>query len=172
MEWSYLTSEPFKLRYVLAAHFVRACPDVIEIGGYKTPIDYYLTGYHTSVTVLDPLIQVYSGKYLNGKACYVQHLPIPFQDYNNYPPKDYGLVIIGMEIHGELVALYELVARSAVTVIEFASDFAPACEQYIALRLATKRKPKLNLKLDLGGNDFGDLTGSWQPRTRREMHVL
>ena len=172
MEWAYLTSPAFQLRYVLAAHFVHACPDVVEIGGYKTPIDKFLTGYHTSVTALDPLVQFYSGKYLNGKPCYVQHLPIPFQDYNNYPLKDYGLIALGMHIQGELGVLYELVMRSAVTVVEFASDFTPACEQYIALCLATKRKPRLNLKLDLNGNDFGDLTGSWHARTLREMHVL
>jgi hypothetical protein len=53
----YLDSRAFFTRYVLAAHFVRDCRAIVEIGGAATPIDRFLTGARESVLILDPLIR-------------------------------------------------------------------------------------------------------------------
>ena len=55
MNWPYLELEPFKIRSVLAAHFLKDCSEIVELGGYKTPISDFVTG--KKVTVLDKLLE-------------------------------------------------------------------------------------------------------------------
>src|SRR5262249_41870450 len=101
-EWKYLESRAFATRYVLAAHFVRACRFVIEVGGSATATDHFLTGAHDGVLVLDPLARERSADVLNGRPCSVAHVRARFQDVDWHIPAgaDYGLVMLGLEIQG------------------------------------------------------------------------
>jgi hypothetical protein len=177
-EWKYLESRAFTTRCVLAAHFVRSCRSVVEIGGAKTSIDRFLTGPHDGVLVLDPLITERHADTLNGCPCPVSHVRARFQDVEwHIPPKaDYGLVMLGFEIQGmeppHYAMLYQLVDRARVTVIEFPPSWAPSREQFDMVVAHTQTKVTFQGKLDLEGNDFGDLRNSWPPRCDRKLYVL
>jgi hypothetical protein len=177
MQWGYLRSEAFSVRNVLAAHFVRDCPTVIEIGGWHTPIDRYLTGHQSSVVVVDPFIREATRDELNGRPCCVRHVRARFQDLGwTVRAPDYGLVILGLDLEGlsgdDEQALFELVRRARTTVIEFPTSWDPSREQYARLLAATSVDELVGARIDLAGNDFGDLTNSWPPRVERELHVL
>lgn len=173
-EWTYLTSEAFQTRYVLAAHFVKDCANIIEVGGYKTPITTFLTGKHDSVLVLDPLTEPYEAHMLYGRIGSVSHIPIGFGEavINIENLGNYGLVMLGMAIRDDHAKLFDLVKRAAVVVIEFPPDFEPSAKLFHAIISTTGRKIALQLGLDMTGNDFGDLSNSWHPRCQRMMYVL
>ena len=40
---NYLLSEGARCRYVIAAHYLRGCRRVVEIGGFKTPVTGFMT---------------------------------------------------------------------------------------------------------------------------------
>eukprot|EP00961_Rhodomonas_salina_P040459 543370-Rhodomonas_salina.2 len=80
-EHNFYEHDAFKSRYVLAAHHLRSCRNIVEVGGYRTPITKFLTSNHESVTVVDPYIKPYVSDTLNGALCKVQHLPLLFQEY-------------------------------------------------------------------------------------------
>jgi hypothetical protein len=177
-EWKYLESRAFSTRYVLAAHFVSACRSIIEIGGAKTPIDQFLTGAHDSVLVLDPFIRESYTNHLNDIPCQVSHVRARFQDVDWHipPTAEYGLVMLGLEIQGltpqQYEVLYDLVNRATVTVIEFPTSWAPSREQFEMIEKNTRTKITFQARLNLEGNDFGNLENSWPPRCDREIHVL
>lgn len=176
--WKYLHTEAFSSRSVLAAHFVRDCRAVIEIGGAKTSIDNFLTGTHEDVIVLDPFIAEASSQTLNGRDCRVRHVPLRFQDveWRIERPQEYGLVMLGLELQGltaeDYQALYKLVENAKVTVIEFSPSWGPSRAQYEQIRQHTKTRLRFTAELDLNGNDLGDLQFSWPPRCDRQIHVL
>jgi hypothetical protein len=178
IEWRYLRSPAFSVRNVLAAHFVRDCPTVVEIGGWRTPIDRYLTGPHSAVVVVDPAIPDATRDALNGAPCHVRHARAGFQDLRLevLREREYGLVLLGLDLvdltEGDEQLLFELVRGARTTVIEFASTWGPTCEQYARILAACGVEELVRTRIDLDGNDFGDLTNSWQPRTQRALHVL
>jgi hypothetical protein len=177
-EWKYLESRAFATRYVLAAHWVKSCRSVIEIGGSRTSIDSFLTGSHDSVLVLDPFIREFHGDTLRGRPCDVSYVRARFQDVDWHLPAgtDYGLVMLGLEIQGleayHYQVLYQLINQARVTVIEFPPSWDPSREQFDQIRNNTKTNVAIRIKLDLEGNDFGDLSNSWPPRCHREIYVL
>jgi dienelactone hydrolase len=176
--WKYLESPAFASRYVLAAHHVRACPLVIEIGGSATSIDQFLTGDHESVLVLDPFLRESYADSLRGRPCRVARVRARFQDVDWHVPPEaaYGLVMLGLEIQRmephQYEVLYRLVTGAPVTVIEFPPSGPPSREQFEPIRRNTRTRLTFQARLDLEGNDFGDLSNSWPPRCDRALYVL
>jgi hypothetical protein len=176
--WKYLESRAFSTRYVLAAHFLRSCRSVVEIGGSATPIDAFLTGAHESVLVVDPLIREGYSDTLRGRACRVAHVPARFQDVDWVIPDgaDFGLVMLGLEIQGmephHYETLFRLVNQAKVVVIEFPPSWPASVEQFEKIRAETRTRVGYHAVLDLSDNDFGDLGNSWPPRCIREVYVL
>ena len=176
--WSYLEGRAFWLRYVLAANFVKDCSAVIEIGGAKTPVDLFLTGDHNSVIVLDPFISESYSNTLHGRPCSVSHIRARFQDVDWLipPGTGYALVMLGLEIQGmeshHYNVLYELINQAKVTFIEFPTSWDSSRQQFERIKINTQTKITFHAKLDLQGNDFGDLQNSWPPRCDREVYVL
>jgi hypothetical protein len=82
-----------------------------------------------------------------------------------------GLEIQGLEPHHYEV-LYQLVNQAKVTVIEFPTSWDPSREQFEMISNNTRTKVTLQTRLDLEGNDLGNLENSWPPRCDREIHVL
>jgi len=87
------------MRQVFAAHFMRDCPHVLEIGGHIRPVTPYLTHHPLSVTSADPKAEAYEADELNGRQCHVRHIQAKFQqiDYH-YQPGSYGLVMLGYSL--------------------------------------------------------------------------
>jgi hypothetical protein len=175
LQWRYLRSEAFSVRNVLAAHFVRDCPTVIEIGGWETPIDRYLTGAHDAVVVVDPLIRDATR---DGHGGTVHHVRARFQDleWHVSREREYGLVILGLDLEGltaeDESELFGLIDGAKAVVIEFPTSWEPSREQYARMRASTNVEEHVSTALDFGGNDFGDLTNSWPPRVERQLRVL
>jgi methyltransferase family protein len=177
-EWKYLSAGCFQSRNVLAAHFLKDCPTVVEIGGWRNSIDRFLTGRHRAVLVVDPLIRDHTRGELNGAPCRVRHIGARFQDlwWQIIRPGEYGLAMLGLDMEGlsdaDTRVLWDLIDNAKTTVVEFPTSWAASRTQYDHLRAHTHVCERIRIALDLSNNDFGDLTNSWPARTDREMHVL
>ena len=128
----HLSGPATAVRQVLAAHFLRDCPHVIEIGGHLRPMTAYLTHHPQSVLVVDPKSDPYDADELNGEPCRVRHVARKFQELSyDYPPRSYGLVMLGLSLKpfgsrnplGDL--LFLLVDHAKLVVI----DYSPALER-------------------------------------------
>ena len=176
--WKYLDSEAFSTRSVIAAHFLRDCPLVIEIGGGGTTIDGFLTARHQRVVVVDPLVREQPAGKLGDDRSSVRYIRARFQDleWRINQSKRYGLVMLGLELQGlnddDRRALYTLVNEARTTVIEFPTSWQPSCDQFKDICDNTRIQECFTCKLDLSGNPVGDLENSWPPRFDREIHIL
>jgi hypothetical protein len=177
-EWKYLESPAFATRYVLAAHFVRNCRTVVEIGGSKTPIDQFLEGSHDAILVIDPLISERHQETWQGQSCPVSYLRARFQDLEwTIPPEaDFGLVMLGLEFQGmqpeHWQMLFQLIERARVTVIEFPMSWETSRVQFQMICANTRTQIVYRAGLELAGNNFGNLENSWPARTDRTFFVL
>lgn len=136
------------LRQVLAAHAVRGCADVVEIGGAGLPITGFITHRPRSVTVVDPKIPAFEAQSLNGAPCAVRHLAAKLQEVRVAPADGYALVLLGLSLKsfGDGAAttphLLALAKSAGVLVIDYALDLQRALDQIDAL-VATRRAPPL-----------------------------
>jgi len=127
-DFSYLNAEALRTRQVLAAHFMRGCCHVLEIGGGENPISNHVHGV-ARVTVVDPVIRpLVAVRHLpEGGMLDVRHVAMRIEDYEPDEPAD-GLVMLGFEGEGhcDLDVVCRLIEQAAVTVIEASSNHAPA----------------------------------------------
>lgn len=166
-EWKYLYSDAFKIRYVVAAHFLRDCPLVVEIGGYKTPISGFLKPGIKSV-VIDPKTDPYEDQF-------TKHIKDHFQNVKLELSEPYGVAILGIEIHlqpEQWESLYEFLRKSQKVVVEVPVEHPPSVNQFEQILLNTGLKIKVAVKMDLSDNDFGDLTDSAPPKCKRNVYLL
>lgn len=136
----HLAGQASAVRQVLAAHFLRNCPHVIEIGGHMNPITAYLTHHPRSVLSIDPKTPPCESDELNGRPCRVRHVARKFQQIAYpYAPFSYGLVLLGFSLKpfgvrescGEL--LFHLVDNARVTVIDYSEGLDRAISQLPAI---------------------------------------
>jgi hypothetical protein len=180
-EWAYLSSVPFQSRYALAAWQVADIHDIVEIGGYRTPITQFLRGAHRTVTVLDPHIAPHQAESLNGAPCRVRHAACFFQDWADWP-KDYALVMLGLDLE-----LYEIsrarrrkvleqftpvVGGAKRIVMEIPQDWAPSRWLGAWIEKTTGYNRTMDVILDIRGDLGVDLSRSWPPIRRRRVIVL
>lgn len=144
------------MRQVFAAHFMRDCPHILEIGGHIRPITPYITHHPLSVTSVDPKTEAYEASELNGQQCHVRHIPAKFQqiDYH-YQPGSYGLVLLGYSLKpfgrkdplGDL--LFSLIENAKTVVIEYAPELERAASQvpHIVSRPAVTIRGQFDLNL-------------------------
>ena len=124
------------MRQVFAAHFMRDCPHVLELGGHETPVTGFLTHQPLSVLSVDPKTPAYQADMLNGKPCDVRHVSKKFQELQyDYAPGSYGLVLLGYSLKpfgsrdplGAL--LFSLIDNARTVVIEYAPELERASSQ-------------------------------------------
>jgi len=162
------------IRQVLAAHFVRDCPHIVEIGGHIRPITGYLTHRPLSVLSVDPKTPAHEAEELNGRPCRVRHVPRKFQEVEyDYAPGSYGLVLLGYSLKpfgsreplGQL--LYSLIDNARVVVIEYPPELERASSQVPAIVC----RPNLNIhcSVELTLDDEA-IAGS--PFAKRRFYVL
>jgi hypothetical protein len=146
------------LRQVFAAHFLRDCEHVLEIGGHIRPVTGYLTHHPLSVTSIDPKTVAYEAETLNGRPCRVRHIPRKFQEVDyDYAPGSYGLVLLGYSLKpfgsrdplGDL--LFSLIDNAKIVVI----DYAPALERGAMQvpHIVSRPTVKIRTIVDLGLHD-------------------
>jgi hypothetical protein len=170
----HLSGPAAAIRQVLAAHFVRDCPHVLEIGGHRRPVTGYLTHAPLSVTSIDPKTAEYEAEELNGRPCRVRHIARKFQDVElDLAPRSYGLVLLGYSLKpfgkreplGDL--LFSLVDNAMVVVI----DYPPALDRAASQVPEILSRPTLaslcSFELKLDGPEIAAT-----PYARRRFHVL
>jgi hypothetical protein len=153
--WGYLDTEPLQMRYVLAAHFLRGVEDVVEIGGYRNNvITNFLTGHHRSVTVysLDEEFEAMTADVLNGAACRIRHVRDFFQ---NHEPAaaGYGLVALGLEIHGPIEPFCALVRDSSIAVLEVPVSHQPSADCLDHVLRSVPSRLRCRIDLDFSANE-------------------
>lgn len=147
-----------ELRQVLAAHALRGCEHVVEIGGAGLPITGFLTHRPASVTVVDPKIPAFADETLNGAPCRVRHIAAKLQQVELAPSAGrLGLVLLGLSLkpYGSAPALGDellaLARRAEVLVIDYALTLERALGQ-IGPLLAVRDEPAV-IDVELKLND-------------------
>jgi hypothetical protein len=162
------------IRQVLAAHFVRDCDHIVEIGGHIRPVTDYLTHTPLSVLSVDPKTPPFEAEMLNGKPCRVRHVARKFQEVEyDYQPGSYGLVLLGYSLKafgsreplGQL--LFGLIDNARTVILEY----PPALERASSQVPSILSRPSLAMlcSLDITIDD-AEISGS--PYARRRFHVL
>ena len=180
--WGYLDTEALRTRYVLAAHFVRDCPRVVEIGGYRQNlITAFLRGPHEQVTVfsLDEEFEQLECGELNGAPCRVRHIRDYFQSHVESlvaGETGLGIVVLGLELHGDLPPLLKLLSRSQVAVLEASADYPPGVAVMEQILSAIPGRTICRIDLDLSANEpllREDLESNMnRPFWRRRLQVI
>ena len=180
--WGYLDTEALRTRYVLAAHFVRGCRNVIEIGGYRgNVITSFLRGQHEQVTVfsLDEEFEPLEREELNGAPCRVRHHRDFFQSHMDSALKiegGLGTVVLGLELHGEVSPLLTLLKCSQVVVLEASADYAPGVGVMEEILSAVPGRTVCCIDLDFSANEAllrQELESNMnRPFWRRRMQVI
>lgn len=180
-EWHYLATPAFQTRYVLAAHYLDDLDDIVEIGGYRTPITGFLRRPKRSVTVLDPRVAPLQQDQLLGQPCRVRHVPTLFQDFHDWPER-YGLALLGLDFelyeltrrqrHAVLQQFEAVVRRADRIVVEIARDW-PA-SRWLAdwVQRTSGFHPTLRVTLTVEDPIEVDLNTSWPPIRKRTFRVL
>lgn len=164
----HLAAPVLAARHALAAHFLRECPHVVEIGGYKTPITPFLTHAPKTVTSIDPKIEPLSTDELNGRPCRVRHLACKFQEVDlDLEPFSYGLVILGYSLKpygdeppdGDRLA--GLIDRARLTVIDYMIDLERPEAQLPGLlnRGTLRERHRIDMQMHddvIGGTPFAN----------------
>ncbi len=151
----HLASPAAALRQVLAAHAVRSCPHIVEIGGAGLPITGFLTHRPASVTVIDPKIPDFAAETLNGAPCRLHHHAAKLQEIEIAPAGPYALVLLGLSLKpfGRRGAtppeLLALAAAAEILVIDYALDLERAQGQIGALEATRTAPPIIDLALTI-----------------------
>ena len=164
---SYLLTPAAQARYILAAHYIRNCEHIVEIGGRYTPITQYLTRTPKSVLVLDPKIPAFSADSLHGQPCEIRHVNAKFQDWEfELADKNYALVILGCSIKhfsddateraSEWRKLIHLIDSAAISVLEYATDWRRGADNFTAIRDRIKAQKVLQIDMDISSNSDMD----------------
>ena len=151
------------LRQVLAAHAVRRCAHVVEIGGAGLPITGFLTHRPDSVTVIDPKIPRFEADRLNGAPCMIRHLDMKLQAVTLPEEPDLALVLLGLSLKpfgsqdAVPAGLLALAARARVLVIDYALDLPRAQGQIGALFRSRADRPAIDLAMTIEDEALRDV---------------
>ena len=176
MDWKYLYTEPFLTRHVLAAHFVKNCENVFDVGCGSRPITEFLRGPHKNVICADPLMP---DKFVGTQSSYKVANRLVAKTATWYRGNafdvqpdcldGYGSILLGFDPLGKDI-YYEvahIVEWSEVCVLEGWSEYEPWKKLKSILS-----EPTLRIKIDLRGSDLGDMSDSFPPRLDRELLVF
>ena len=162
------------IRQVLAAHFVRDCAHVVEIGGHLRPITPYLTHCPESVLVVDPKVEPLEFDTLNGAPCRGRHVARKFQELDyDLAPGTYGLVLLGLSLKpfGRQdplgPKLFGLVDNAKVVVIDYPPQLDRASQ--LVPHILARASVRLRCSIDMRLHD-GMIEGS--PYAERRFLVL
>jgi hypothetical protein len=170
----HLSGPTAAIRQVLAAHFVRGCPHVLEIGGHITPITPFLTHHPLSVLSVDPKTPDFQADELNGQPCRVRHVSKKFQEVDyDYAPRSYGLVLLGYSLKpfgrreplGQL--LFSLIDNAKTVVIEYTPELDRASTQ--VPHIVGRPTLSIHCSFELALHD-AEIAGS--PFANRRFYVL
>jgi hypothetical protein len=162
------------IRQVLAAHFLRDCEHIVEIGGHIRPVTGYLTHAPLSVLSVDPKTPAYEAEMLNGKPCRVRHVARKFQEVEyTYARRSYGLVLLGYSLKpfgsreplGQL--LFGLIDNAKTVVLEYPPALERASSQVPEILSRPSLEQLCGFEIDIDDPEIAPT-----PYARRRFHVL
>jgi hypothetical protein len=162
------------IRQVLAAHFVRDCPHVVEIGGHIRPVTDYLTHAPLSVLSVDPKTPPFEAEELNGRPCRVRHVARKFQEVDyDYEPGSYGLVLLGYSLKpfgsreplGQL--LFGLIDNAKIVILEYPPALERASSQVPSILTRPSLQMVCSFDITIDDPEIRDT-----PYAGRRFHVL
>lgn len=162
------------VRQVLAAHFLRDCPHIVEIGSHASPITPYITHRPLSVLCVDPKTPPFESEGLHGHPCKVRHIGRKFQNVEyDYQPHTYGLVLLGYSLKssgrkeplGEL--LFSLIDNARIVVIDYAPELERASSQVPLIVNRPSLSSMCCFDIKLNDQQIND-----SPYALRRFHVL
>jgi hypothetical protein len=170
--WEYLLTPAFQTRYVLAAHYVKDCPVVVEVGGWKNCIADYLDEHHTVVTI-DPLAE----PRVNQASVNCIKKSLQDVDTSFLKAQDFGLVFLGFELVGErsnvaMDKLVSMVNQARTVVLEYSIKHSPSGIQANILLGRCNKQIYLKTILDLSGNNLNLPADSFPPFYERMFMVM
>jgi len=174
-EWKYLETKPFQSRYAIAAWLLKDCKQILEIGGYRTPVTDFLYGDHEQITVADPKMEEYHATEHRGKPCKVDHYSSRYPVDIELRPGEYGLLVLGLELHlsdREWADFYYLVQRSQLAVFGVVPDHIHSVNQFDGILRNSGKSIDTTIRLDLSDNNFEALTDSAPPKCKRFIYLL
>ena len=170
-QWNYLTSEPFQMRYLLAAGLLRKFKNILEIGSYKTPIFQFIDDSEKNILTLDPMILDVQKSASQGSRM----LDFRCLEMSPFNGEEYALVMLGMDLPITW-KLKQIINNASLAVMEFTEDkhWKQSREQYDSLVAELELNELASVVLDLEGNDFSMYGGEdeWVPRTSRNIKVV
>jgi len=168
-EWLYLETLPFKSRVILAADWLKICRNILDIGGYRTPIYHYLDPISSKVVVIDPRIE-------NQILCDWISIHGRWQDHFFEPRDEQGFLCLGLEIQApsdcweNFISFIDGCKRAVIGV---AVDHIHSVNQFNRIRDGLKKiELKYTVGLDLSNNDFSHLKDSAPPYTNRRLYFF
>jgi hypothetical protein len=171
---AHLAGPAAPIRQVIAAHFLQGFAHVVEIGGHRLPITFFLTHQPESVLSVDPGTDAYEADTLNGRPCRVRHLARKFQDVEyDLAPRSYGLVLLGFSLRplGLRPAmhdiLFDLVDNAGIIVIDHPPANQRSAEQAAAILDRPGFRTEVSVDLTLS-----DAVIAGSPFARRRLAVL
>ena len=157
----HLTGPGAELRQVMAAHFLRDCEHVLEIGGAGLPIARFLTHRPKSVTVIDPKIEAFRADSLNGAPCRVEYIARKLQAVDIHPePGTFGLILLGLSLKpfGSSGAidprLLDWVDQAQIVIIEYPAARDRSSEQFPLLTDRGTLDQILHVRLQIEDSGF------------------
>ena len=176
MDWKYLDTEPFLTRQVLAAHFVKNCENVFDVGCGNKPITEFLRGPHKNVICADPLMP---DEFVGTQSSYKVANRLVAKTATWYRGNafdvqpdcldGYGFIWLGFDPLGKDIFqdVAHIVEWSEVSVLEGWRNYNP----WMYLK-SVLPKPALSISIDLSKNNLGKLEDSFPPRFDRELLVF
>lgn len=170
-QWNYLTSEPFQMRYLLAAGLLRKFKNILEIGSYKTPIFQFIDDEEKNVITLDPMVLDIQKSESQGS----RFLDFRCMEMQPFDGEEYALVMLGMDLPINW-KLKNIITNASLAIFEFTEDaqWKKSRELYDGLVEELNLNELASVVLDLEGNDFSMFGGEneWPARTSRNIKVV
>jgi len=167
--WEYLSTPSFKSRYVLAAHYLRHCKRIIEVGGYKNCVSEFLSE-GCEVFAVDPYLDL-------PESISARRFTIPISkfDLSCVSGQSFGLACLGFDIGVESVDFFrisDLTQRADVVVLECADEHLPSVLGVEILMRESGKKVELTVGMNLTGNKLDIPADGYPPFFKRTLIVL
>ena len=156
----HLTGPASTARQVLAAHFLRHRPCIIEIGSGNNPISNYLTHDPEVVYLVDPKLGAASASTATRSSSpKIVHLREKYQASQISPAGPFAVVILGLSLKGLGITadindhLRGLLSDADTVVVEFAKNHERAVFQYDYICSIRGESPAVEIDLKLHDKD-------------------
>jgi len=166
VEWNYLNTEPFRVRYAVAAYWLRDCRTILEVGGYRTPISHFIRPDQYAV-VLDPEV-------VPEAPANAEHLAIYYQDWRGHLDAGYGLVLMGLDLQGP-DQLDALIRPAGLVVLECAVTYLRSLLRAERIVDEHQRPVLADWTITIGGRELDAVQyprDGWPVKPERRMLLL